>query len=70
MLLWFLNSPFVSNKIFLEKAIDIISMYLLVTFTVQNFKKILRADPVLWGCPIFGLKMAHLPEQGFFGKNH
>ena len=35
-------------------------MYLLAPFILQNFKKILRADPELWGCAIFGPKMAHL----------
>ena len=35
-------------------------MYLLAPFILQNFKKILRADPELWGCAIFGTKMAHL----------
>ena len=29
-------------------------------------KKILRADPELWGCAIFGPKMAHLPWAKFF----
>ena len=28
-------------------------------FILQNFEKILRADPELWGCAIFGPKMAH-----------
>ena len=29
-------------------------------FIVQNFKKILRADPKLWRCAIFAPRMAHL----------
>ena len=41
-------------------------MYLLAPFILQNFKKILRADPELWGCAIFGPKMAHLPWTKFF----
>ena len=44
-------------------------MYLLAPFILQNFKKILRADPELWGCAIFGPKMAHLSWTKFFGKN-
>ena len=38
-------------------------MYLLAPFILQNFKKILRADPELWGC-------AHLSWTIFFGTNH
>ena len=38
-------------------------MYLLAPFILQNFKKILRAYPELWGCAIFGPKMAHLCWQ-------
>ena len=41
-------------------------MYLLAPFILQNFKKILRADPELWGCAIFGPKMAHLSWTNFF----
>ena len=32
-------------------------MYLLAPFILQNFKKILRANPELWGCAIFGSKI-------------
>ena len=35
-------------------------MYLFAPFTLQNFKKILRPDPELWGCAIFWPKMVHL----------
>ena len=45
-------------------------MYLLAPFILQNFKKILRADPELWGCAIFGPKMAHLSWTKVFGTNH
>ena len=38
-------------------------------FYCVKFKKILTADPELWGCAIFGLKMVHLPQTNcFFGK--
>ena len=39
-------------------------------FILQYFKKILRTDPELWGCAIFGPKMAHLAWTNFFGTNH
>ena len=55
------------EKIFL-KIINIILIYLLVPFIVQNFKKILPADPDLWGCAIFGPKMAHFPKWEFCQK--
>ena len=48
------------------KIINIILIYLLAPFIVQNFKKILPADPELWGCTIFGPKMAHFPKWEFF----
>ena len=51
------------------KIINIILIYLLAPFIVQNFKKILPADPELWGCAIFGPKMAHFPKWEFFSEN-
>ena len=36
------------------------------TFHWAKFKKILTADPELWGCAIFGPKMVHLPQTKFF----
>ena len=33
-----------------------------------KFKRILAADPELWGCTIFGPKMVHLPQTNFFWK--
>ena len=47
------------NKIFLVQIIIITFIYLLALFIVENFKKILSADPELWGCATFGSKMAH-----------
>ena len=35
-------------------------MYLLAPFILQNFEKIVRDDPKLWGCATFGPKMAPL----------
>ena len=43
-----------------------ISMYLLAPFILQIFKIILRADPELSGCAIFGNKTAHLSWTNFF----
>ena len=40
-------------------------IYLLAPFIVQNLQKILTADHKLWSCPIFGLKMVHLPKTIF-----
>ena len=42
--------------------------HLLEPFIVQNSKKILPADPELWGCAIFGPRMAHFPNWEFFQK--
>ena len=53
---------------FFLKIINIILIYLLTPFIVQNFKKIL-ADPELWGCAVFGPKMAHFPKWEFFSEN-
>ena len=64
------NGPFALNKKSLVQAINIIFIYLLAPFIVQSFKKILTADPELWGCTIFGPKMAHLPKREFFHKTH
>ena len=50
------------QKKFLKKIIKIISIYLLASFVLQNFKKTLNADPELWGCVSFGPKTAHLPK--------
>ena len=42
-------------------------MRLSAPFVLQNFKNILRANPELWGCAIFGPKTAHLSWTNFFG---
>ena len=48
----------VPQKYFLKKIININFIYLLFPFILQNFKKILRANPELWGCAIFGHRIA------------
>ena len=55
------------NKIFLVQTIITTFIYLLGLFIVQNFKKILTANPELWVYAIFGPKMVHL-SIFFFGK--
>ena len=40
-------------------------MYLLAPLILQNFKKILRTDPELWGCAIFRPKTALLSWTNF-----
>ena len=47
-----------------------IFVYLFAPFILQKFKKILRANPNLWGCAIFRSKMTHLSWTVFFGTNH
>ena len=49
------------------KTTNKIFMYLLAPFALQDFLKILRADPELWGCVIFGPKVTHLSWTKFFG---
>ena len=55
------------KKLFLEKTINIIFIYLLAP---QNCWKVLTADPEIWGCTIFGSKMVHLPKWEFFFKKN
>ena len=61
-------AQFVLNKIFLIQTIIITFIYLLALFTGQNFKKILTANPELWGCIIFGPKWSTCPKQKLFLK--
>ena len=55
---------------FFWKIIKIILIYLLAPFIVQNFEKILPADPELWGCTVFGPKIAHFPKLYFFSSEN
>ena len=50
------------EQFFLVQTIIITFIYLLALFTVQNLKKILTANPELWGCVIFGPKIVHSPR--------
>ena len=65
---WAQNGPFALNKNVLVKTINITFNYLLVLFIVQNFNKILTADPESLGCTIFGPKMVHLLQTRNFRK--
>ena len=49
---------------FWGEIINIILIYLLAPFIAQNLKKILPANPELWGS-----KMAPLPKLEFFSEN-
>ena len=62
---WAQNGPLTSNKFFLEN-INIIFIYLLAPSFVQNFKKILTADPGLWDAPFLGAKWPICPNEIFF----
>ena len=53
---------------FFRKTIDIIFMYLLTLFIMQNLKKTVRADPELWRHVIFWPKMTYLHEEIFSEK--
>ena len=54
-------------KIFFWKIVIIILIYLLAPFIVQNLKKILPADPELWG--FLGAKCPISPNDNFFRKS-
>ena len=66
---WAQNGPFnPHNFFFVWKIINIILIYLLAPFIVQNFKKNLPVDPGLGACTIFEPKMAHFPKWEIFRK--
>ena len=45
------------KQIFFLKKINIIFIYLLAPFILQNFLKNLKDNPDVWGCAIFGPKI-------------
>ena len=49
------------TKFFSEK--QLINSNLLAPFILQNFKKIVRANPELWAVPFSSLKRSIGPEQ-------
>ena len=56
------------SKQFFWKIINIILIYLLFPFIVQNFKKILSVDPELEDAQFLGPKWPILPNESFFRK--
>ena len=55
------------NQYVFSKATNKIFIYIWAPFILQNFLKILRANPELRGCAIFKPKIAHLSYKKFFG---
>ena len=77
---WMFKDPVVIMKVIIEdffkwmnffslKTTHRIFMYLLARFILQTFLEILRVDPELRGCAIFGTKMAYLSWTKFFWYN-
>ena len=67
VIFWTTNGSFDPNKFFfLKKIINVIFIYLLVHFILQNFKQILRANPELWGCATFRPKILQFVSKIFF----
>ena len=55
---WAPNDSFAPNIFFFwKKIINVIFIYLLAPFILQNFEKILTANPDLRGCSTFGPKI-------------
>ena len=62
------NGLFVLDKVFLVQNIIITFIYLLTLFTVQNFKKILTADPELRYAPFLGPKWPERTDRRKDGR--
>ena len=58
------------TKIFLEKIINIIFIYLLATFIVQNFKNSYSGSRVVRMRHFWAQNGAFAPNKNFFGKNY
>ena len=63
---WPPNGSFAPKFFFWKKIINIIFIYLLASFILQNLKKILKANPDLWGCSTFGSKIPQFVLNKFF----
>ena len=57
------------NEFFSRKTVKFSCTYYIAPFILQNLKRILRADPELSGCVIFGHKMSQLSWTKFFDTN-
>ena len=64
------NSPFVLNKKFFGTNHCYYFHLPIGPFHCAKLKKKFTADPELWQCTIFGLKMVHLPQTNFFLENN
>ena len=62
------NGPFVMNKIFFGTKHYYYFHLPIGPFHCAKLKKILTADPELWGCAILGPKWSICPKQKFFCK--
>ena len=63
------NTPICPEQNFLVQTIIITFIYLLALFTGQNLKKILTADPELWGSTFLAQNGPFAPPQkNFLGK--
>ena len=67
---WAQNTLICPEQIFLVQTVIITSIYLLAPFILQNFEKILRANPELWGLPFLGPKYPNLLWTKFFDTNY
>ena len=62
------NDPFLLNNFFGTNHYYYFHLPI-GSFHCAKFKKILPADPELWGCTIFGTKMVHFSKWEFFSEN-
>ena len=65
---WAQNGPFAPNKTFWE-IINIIFIYLLAPFIVQNFKKIFPQIQSYEDAQFLGPKWTISPNENFFSEN-
>ena len=66
---WTQNGPFAPNSFFFGKLLMSFSSTYQPLWLSTNFKNILQADPELWGCTIFGPKIAHFTKWEFSQKS-
>ena len=59
----------ICSKQFFWKIINIIFIWILPSFIVQTYKKILPVHPDLWGCAILGIKRPICLNENFFRKS-
>ena len=64
------NTPICPEQNFLVQTIIITFIYLLALFTGQNLKKILTADPELWGSTFLAQNGPFAPPKKIFWENY